>query len=114
MKKSDTHTWDSLTWTISKRNSNLRRCEVILLAGETLLLEEGSRVFGPCRVILRHNTHTKRIYATYLPLTSEQLDLDNPLEFPCGYCGAERLEPCIGFNEKCVYRVFSINNGMLA
>jgi len=113
MKKSDTYTWDSLVWKVSKRNPDIRRCELILYPAETLLTEDGSRVYGPCRVVYRHNTKTQRISANYLPLDSQHMDLDNPLEYPCGYCGAERFEPCIGFNDSCTYRVFSTKGSTL-
>lgn len=83
------------------------------MPAETLMTEDGTRVFGPCRVVYRHNTKTKRVSANYSPLTSAHWDIDNPLEFPCAYCGAERLEPCIGFNDACTYRVFSTRGSSL-
>jgi hypothetical protein len=77
------------------------------MAGELLRVEEGWEISGPIRVVFRHYEKENRTKASYSPLRESDWDIDNPLEYPCGYCGAERLEPCIGFNEICTYRVFS-------
>ena len=99
--------WDSLEWQRSKKNPDMLKCEVVLMPDEVLNVEAGWQVAGPLRVVLRHRESKKHTKATYFPLRDTDWDIDNPLEYPCGYCGADRLEACIGFNDACTYRVFS-------
>lgn len=105
--------WESLEWITSKRNDNIKRAVVSLMPSEVLEIEEGWQVDGPVRVTLRYYKKEKRTTVSYAPLRKNEFDLDNPLEYPCASCGADRLEPCIGFNTQCTFRVFSTRGGKL-
>lgn len=105
--------WESLEWIPSTRNKDIKRAVVSLMPGEVLEIDNDWQVEGPVRVTLRYYQSKKRTLASYAPLGKDEFDLDNPLEYPCASCGADRLEPCIGFNTQCTFRVFSTKGGKL-
>lgn len=105
------YTWDDLSWKNGK--VDVLVSHVSLFAGEYLEVEEGWEIDGPIRLSISYRLNTKHTRIKYKPLRRREFDLDNPLEYPCVSCGADRLSPCIENNPECVYRVFYLKGGLL-
>ena len=105
------YTWDDLSWKNGK--VDVLVAHVSLFAGEYLEVEKGWEIDGPIRVSLSYRPAIKRTRIKYKPLRRREFDLDNPLEYPCVACGADRLSPCTDDNPECAYRVFYLKGGLL-
>lgn len=103
--------WDSLEWKTTRAGN--QTATIMLNAGEYLHVEEGWDIDGPIRVKITYSPRTDKTTARYSPLPSDKFDMDNPYEYPCASCGAERHVPCVGNKPECAYRVFLMKGGML-
>jgi hypothetical protein len=103
--------WDSVEWKTTRAGN--QTATVLLNAGEYFHIEEGWEIDGPIRVKITYSPHTDTTSARYSPLPSDMFDMDNPYEYPCASCGANRQEVCVGDKPECVYRVFLMKGGML-
>lgn len=98
--------WDTLNW--REGRGGLIVSELKLHADEYLDIENGNNIVGPARVIISYRTGDTNSQVECLPLDSGDFDYDNPMEYPCQYCGATRGNPCVGDDPQCVWRVFTI------
>jgi hypothetical protein len=103
--------WDDLVWKTTQSGNKTTRVD--LLAGEFIHLEEGWEIDGPVSVYLTYLPSKDITRVRYKPLPHTMFDLDNPLEYPCAMCGAQRGVQCIGDNTECAYRVFFMKGGLL-
>lgn len=104
-------TWDDLNWRETK--SGVLTSNKSLFPAEYLEIETGWEIHGPVRVHFSWEPSTQHTRVKYKPLRKKEFNMDNPLEFPCGACGAERLAPCVGNEPACAFRVFFISGGVL-
>ena len=87
--------------------------KVPLYPGDSVRIEADWFMYGPAMLTVWHERDTGRISLLQKPLPKDLFDLDNPLEYPCLACGAERFVACLGDNEECTYRVFHSLGGKL-
>ncbi len=73
-------------------------------SGESIQTLKVPLSYGPKENITR---------ARYRPLRKSEFDLDDPTEYPCASCGAQRKAPCNGEKPECAFRVFFIGGGKL-
>jgi hypothetical protein len=103
--------WNDLAWRETK--SDVKTACISLLPDESLRIEQGWEIQGPVRVHFAYSEKDNHTKVRYRNLRKREFDLDNPLEYPCGFCGAERFAPCKGNNLYCTYRVWTTNGGVL-
>lgn len=85
---------------------------VNLFPGDDLFIELGWILHGPLQVKLIKDTE-RGLQAVVRRLSKKVFNMDDPLEYPCYACGANRHVPCVGNQEECVYRVFWVRGGKL-
>lgn len=103
--------WDTLEWKTTRAGN--QTTTIMLNAGEYFYMEEGWEIDGPIRVKATYSIRTKKTNFRFSPLPKDKFDMDNPYEYPCVSCGAERLAPCVGDKPECTFRVFLMKGGML-
>lgn len=103
--------WNDLAW--REINEGVFSARISLLPSEYLHIEEGWEIDGPVRVSFRWRPKENITRARYRPLRKSEFDLDDPTEYPCASCGAERKAPCNGEKPECAFRVFFIGGGKL-
>lgn len=104
-----THDYASITeWRTIKSG---KVAKVYLYAGDTLKVHEEEFV-GPTRVSL-YARNDGSLHVRCRPLNAREFNLDDPLEYPCGYCGAHRGVRCSADCEQPTFRVFSVRSAQL-
>ena len=103
--------WDTLAWRETKQG--IFSSHANLFPAEYLHIDDSWEIDGPIRVSLKWNTSTKVTRIKYKSLRKKDFDMDNPQEYPCASCGADRKSPCIGDKFECTFRVFFLGGGKL-
>ena len=103
--------WDTVEWKTTRAGN--QTATVLLNAGEYFHIEEGWEIDGPIRVSFTWIPKDRITRARYRRLRKKEFDLDNPQEYPCLSCGADRKSPCIGDKAECTFRVFFLAGGKL-
>jgi hypothetical protein len=103
--------WDTLAWRETKQG--IFSAHANLFPAEYLHIDNSWEIDGPIRVSLKWNSYTKATSIRYRKLRKKDFDIDNPQEYPCASCGADRKSPCIGDKQECTFRVFFLGGGKL-
>lgn len=104
-------TYDYASLTKWRRIKSGRVAHVYLYAGDTLTVHD-EEFIGPTRVSI-YDRDDGTIKLRWRTLNASEFDIDNPLEYPCGYCGAHRDNTCAGDCEQPAFRVFSVRSATL-
>lgn len=105
------YTWDDLTWRETKRG--VFKSAISLYPAEYIRIEHDWIIYGPVRVSFTWKPKSNSTSVEYEPLGKDEFNLDDPTEYPCRACGADRKMPCEGENIGCTFRVFLIDGGEL-
>jgi hypothetical protein len=103
--------WDTLVWREVKQG--VFSSHANLFPAEYLHIDNSWEIDGPVRVSLKWDSSTKVTRIKYKSLRKRDFDMDNPQEYPCASCGADRKSPCIGDKFECTFRVFFLGGGKL-
>lgn len=103
--------WDTLVWREVKQG--VFSSHANLFPAEYLHIDNSWEIDGPIRVSLKWDSSTKVTRIKYKSLRKKDFDMDNPQEYPCASCGADRKSPCIGDKSECTFRVFFLGGGKL-
>lgn len=103
--------WDTLAWRETKQG--VFTSHVSLFPAEYLHIDNSWEIDGPIRVSFTWIPKDRITRARYRRLRKKEFDLDNPQEYPCVSCGADRKSPCIGDKPECIFRVFLLAGGKL-
>jgi hypothetical protein len=103
--------WDTLVWREVKQG--VFSSHANLFPAEYLHIDNSWEIDGPVRVSLKWDSSTKVTRIKYKSLRKRDFDMDNPQEYPCASCGADRKSPCTGDKFECTFRVFFLGGGKL-